>query len=301
MADNPVPQSEEIGPKQRTPFAKWAARISPAAPLLAWAFTALYPAPQSRAGKLAAGGVGILTVVVGFILALVALRGVRKHGKEGIRRPAIVGLVVNGTLIAVSLVGMAVLLPALKKVARLQNAGYTRTEMEAMPEVIAGSHKIFDETLGFRLEIPHEFSESPDAPGPDTLYSYVRPGLVEPGLAIVVRRLGGRIPEQVPTPDLDTLQNDLPAEAQLRLSTCSWKTYSLFVVTAQYPAHETMMCSCSAVVPLCREAIQVMVVGPASRESQSRELLGTLLTSLKGLTYADALAQAGQDRLLGEG
>ena len=300
MNNAPTMSDEHAKPRQRGPFAGWAARVSPLAPLVAWGFTALSPEPQTRAGKLVVGSIGVLIVVAGFLLAFVALRSVRKHGREGLRRLAIAGLAINGAVIVFSVVGTATLLPTLGKLARMQNAGYTRAEMEAMPEVIPGSHKVLNEAIGFRIEIPQEFSEAAETSQPDTLYAFVRPAMLEPGLAITIRRLGGRLLGPQPPPDMDMLQGEFPPGSRLAVSASGWKTYSLDVVTVLLAEEETPMCLHFTVVPLCREAIQVIVAGPASRETDSRRLLSTLLASLKGLTYADSVELVHQEKTAAE-
>ncbi len=299
MNGNPTIHDDQATSRRHEPLVKWAARVSPAAPLVAWGFTALAPESQTRVGKLVGGGIGVLIVVAGFILALVALRSVRKYGREGIRRPAIAGLAINGAVILLSIVDMATLLPVLGRLGRMQNAGYTRAEMEAMPETIPGSRKVLDETIGFRIEIPREFTDAPEAPMPNTLYSFVRPSMLEPSLVITVRQLGGRLLEPAP-PDMDALRREFPSDCRLELSVSSWKTYSLDIVTVYYPAEDMPMCLHFAVVPLCREAIQVIVTGPAARESDSRVLLSTLLANLKGLTYADSVSLARQEKSASE-
>jgi len=46
------------------------------------------------------GGANLLIIVLGFAFAIVALVGIRRHGREGIVAPALIGLVLNGLLIA---------------------------------------------------------------------------------------------------------------------------------------------------------------------------------------------------------
>jgi hypothetical protein len=43
--------------------------------------------------------VSLLLMVVGFMFGVVALFGIRTHGKSGILAPAIVGIIINGLLL----------------------------------------------------------------------------------------------------------------------------------------------------------------------------------------------------------
>jgi hypothetical protein len=278
-------------------FMRQAAQFAVAAPLITWSLSALVPNPRSDVTKIVVGAAGTLIVVVGFVLAIVALRSVRRYGREGIRGLALAGVIINGVILIVAMVGLIVLIPALKGVARVQNAGYTKAEMEAMPEVIPGSRKIFDETVGFRIEIPEGFEDGPRAPQAETPYSFVRPDAERGNLVVTISRLGFRIWGPMRPEEFEAAQRAFPTDAVFRRSTRSWGHVELEVVTAQWQAEGKMVCVHFTCVPLCREAIQLTVTSLSSRESESMCLLYQLLTGLKGMTYADSVARVkrGQD------
>ncbi len=288
-------QVQESTPPKHGSFVTWGARISPVAPLIPLAFNVLLPEPRLRETKVIVGTIGILIIVAGFVLALVALTSVRKYGAKGIRGPAIAGVVINGVAILLSLISFIILLPALQRVARVQRAGYTRAEMETMPEVIPGSRKIFDETIGFRVEIPGDFVDNPQAPSSDMLYWFIRPNADGTNIAMTIQRLGGRISGPMGAEAIAAMRTQFPSGSEVERSEAAWKTYGLEVFSIRLPVNDLMMCNHSVQVPLNREAIQINVAAPDSLKSQSRELLALVLASLKGVTREDAIAFLDRD------
>ena len=50
--------------------------------------------------------VAVLLIVVGFLLGVIALFGMRTHGKSGILAPAIVGIIINGLFLFLIVPGL---------------------------------------------------------------------------------------------------------------------------------------------------------------------------------------------------
>jgi len=290
MNDGAVARASESVSARGGSFARLAAIVSPFVPLVCVAFNAvLSPQARSREAKIIVGSIGILIIVAGFILAFLGLRGARRYGAKGVRGFAIAGLVINGIFILVSIVGVIVLVPALRRVAAVQNAGYTRAEMEAMPEAIPGSHKIIDETIGFRLEIPGDFVANPAPRAADTMYSFIRIDAEGRNFAVNVNRLGGRIRGAMTAKDISDMQAALPAGSELQRGVMPWKTHTLESFAMRFPVNDLMVCTHLTQVPLSREAIQITVGAPMPLASECRDLLALLLTSLQGLTPEDAV------------
>lgn len=87
---------------QSTPFAKQAARFSFWVPFACIAINILSSAAtrDSRVGKIAVGIVVLSLITAGFVLAIIALVQMRKHGRRRILVYALIGLVLNGLILA---------------------------------------------------------------------------------------------------------------------------------------------------------------------------------------------------------
>jgi hypothetical protein len=290
MNDAVTTQEQGPGSHKRLPFARRAARLSLIAPLIAVAIYAVMPDPRLRETKLIVGGAQLAAVVAGFILAIVALRGIRVHGREGIRRPAIAGLVVNGVLILLNIAAFIILLPALTKVARVVNAGYTRAEMEEMPRVIPDSRVVLNEAIGFRIEIPGDFLDNTETLPPDMLYSFLRTNADGTNMVINIECLRGTLSkEPLGREALAAMRGQLPPGGEVGPITVQWKTHWLTGFAVRLPMNDMQCCSYSVQVPLAREAIQINVGGPADSGQRCYELLTYVLTGLNGLSNWDPL------------
>lgn len=83
-------------PPQTTPFSHQAAKLSWVCPIIVFLFLAFGGRVGARVIiELAA----LLLIVVGFVFGVIALFGMRTHGKRGILAPAIVGIIINALLL----------------------------------------------------------------------------------------------------------------------------------------------------------------------------------------------------------
>src|SRR6266540_5369836 len=80
----------------KTSFSHQAAKLSWVCPILV--FVLLMFSRQIGARAIIEL-VSLLLIVVGFVFGVVALFGIRTHGKGGILAPAIVGVIINGLLL----------------------------------------------------------------------------------------------------------------------------------------------------------------------------------------------------------
>ena len=89
-------------------FARQAATFSLAAPLVAMALNwfSRDAVRGNRVGMVIVGGIGVLFIVSGFILGVIALVRTKKCGKEGIFGKAIAGVCINGLFIAAMLISI---------------------------------------------------------------------------------------------------------------------------------------------------------------------------------------------------
>lgn len=114
----PPPRPPAPGPPARAtkPFAQQAAMISWLAPLIAFGLSCgTMPLKNQRPGPgddefrglalLMLAGVEGFLILTGFVCAIIALVGVRKHGAKGILIPGLIGLVISGGLLVLVAVG----------------------------------------------------------------------------------------------------------------------------------------------------------------------------------------------------
>jgi len=294
MSDSPMTRDQIPTEPRPTPFAQRAARFSLFAPLIALCFNIMAPQFKSRQAGMVVSIVFLLVVLVSLILAIIALCGIRRHGKKGIKGYAMAGLILNGVIILVAIGGTILLVPALRKVKETFGAGYTRAEMEAMPEVIAGSHKILDETGGFRIEIPPDFTPNPEAIPPQMVCSFIH--TEEKPMVINIVRLGGRILGSVTPQEMDAMKSQLPEGAEIERGVARWGSSQLDAFGVRFVSDDTILYTHFVQVPLVREGIQISVTGPAHRIDDCRDVLDLLLTTLKGVTYADAIRSRQEQR-----
>jgi hypothetical protein len=80
----------------KTSFSHQAAKLSWVCPILV--FLLMMFARQTDA-RVIIELVALLLIVVGFVCGVVALFGIRTHGKSAILGPAIVGIIINGLLL----------------------------------------------------------------------------------------------------------------------------------------------------------------------------------------------------------
>jgi hypothetical protein len=275
---SPAPAVPPI-PGQRKSWARSAALCSVSAPVVACAFGLSSSQVPTRILKMVLAGAGTTVVLAGFILAIPALVGSLKQGRKGDKGLAVAGLAVNGAI----LLGTVALLPALVRVARVWNAGYTVREMMAMPQVIRGSRVILNEPLGFRIEVPGEFLDNPQPRPPRMLYSFLCPDMKGDVTCINIERLGGPIRQESLGSEFDAgIRSQLPPGARIERASASWKTHELDAFGSQFSMGGRALCAWVVQVPLAREAIQVGVGGPAESSEECHQLLNQLLTGLQG-------------------
>jgi hypothetical protein len=104
-------------PSVKKPFAFQAAQASLLAPAIAFGIGIVVnvglSGQSSPLVSVITGSVGILLIVSGFILGIIALAGVPRYGKKGILGRSIAGICINGILIAL----MIISIPMYKKIA----------------------------------------------------------------------------------------------------------------------------------------------------------------------------------------
>jgi hypothetical protein len=106
-------------PVSGKPFAFQAAQASLFAPLVAIGMSMVVNVGMGNQAaplvKIITGSLCVLLIVLGFVFGIVALFGVRRHGKKGILGRAIAGVCINGILVALMLVSIPGFMAAAKR------------------------------------------------------------------------------------------------------------------------------------------------------------------------------------------
>lgn len=104
------PQPPPLPAASKKPFAAQAAQASLLAPLVAVGMSIVVNAGLGNQAtplvKIITGSLCVLLIVLGFVFGIVALLGVRRHGRKEILGRAVAGVCINGILIALMLVSI---------------------------------------------------------------------------------------------------------------------------------------------------------------------------------------------------
>jgi hypothetical protein len=128
-----IPPQPPPLPSSKKPFAAQAAQASLLAPLTAVGVSIVVNVgignQASPLAKIITGSLCVLLIVLGLVFGIVALFGVRHHGRKGILGRAIAGVCINGILIAL----MALSIPGFMKAAERAKAMRQQQGAEQQP------------------------------------------------------------------------------------------------------------------------------------------------------------------------
>jgi hypothetical protein len=133
--------------------------------------------------------------------------------------------------------------------------------------------------LGYRMTVPAGFTPFPDGRSqPDIVdcWTEAEPASANGGLALCVHRLRGVLPRE------PLRQSDLPAGTELE--TFTWRSFEIQGLRSQ-PRRGGLPLAIHVVqVPLRREAVQLVIAGPADQNERSVRLMQATLDSFEGET-----------------
>lgn len=246
---------------ERQPFAVQAAKLSVWAPLVCIATNAAARAGSvGRPAPLVIGIVSLVVYVVGLVSGVVALFGVRKHGREGILGRAVLGVTLNSLIIACVVLCIPVLLRSRR----------SAQEGPARPKVTPFT---FTPVPGFV-----EYPAGKDA-GRDVIHSYIKgdPTDDQPDIVLLIEDLGGMIAK-------DDMSKFAQGREDVRPLREKWKMHEIDVWEIQEDFGEVTTLTYNAQVPVLPRAIQIRLVGLAERQDELQELLKAVLSHVHGST-----------------
>lgn len=274
--------------KTKIPFSKQAAIASFWMPFIVIGINIGISIPHfvtSRTGNLIVGSFFAFLYCLGFIFGIIALFGIRKHGKKGILGRATAGVIINGLILIffIYITGMT------RKVKSFAEP-YTEAQLRAMPDVIAGSTSLIHPELGLKIEIPPEFIKNPlEQPQAENLIdSYIKKYDDNTILMINIKYLNGTIGrEPLNINDIDKTRYMLPANAIIRIRNELWGKYNISVLHVQYPVGDNVFVVYTSQVPLVQRAIQLEIGGSLARENEIYQTLQQVMSGLRGKSNWD--------------
>ena len=153
----------------------------------------------------------------------------------------------------------------------------------------AANREVQAPDLGIRFSVPGDFIDFPEAIGKDdVVYAYRgrgKEGTPEGMIAILVKRLSGRLPQShITTEQMRAKGKDAT------VATLSWQSLEIDRARLSQTQGGLTVITYSTQVPIKPQAVQLMVAGVASRDTElealSREILGSLVGESTWLTEA---------------
>lgn len=118
-----IPQSSRLPPSKK-PFAFQAAQASLLAPLVTIGLSIIANVGMSNQAtplaRIIVGLVCVIFILLGFGLGIIALMGVRRHGKKEIFGRAIAGICINGILVAFMIISIPRLMRAAERAKQMR-------------------------------------------------------------------------------------------------------------------------------------------------------------------------------------
>ncbi len=145
---------------------------------------------------------------------------------------------------------------------------------------LGAGQTVVDDVRGFTLTLPDGFVPNPDISGapPDIVHCFVlgHPTDDRLDITLAIEQMRSIIGRERLKPE------HMPPGFQGRLSTTQWQGYVVDVITVPLQVGEIEIVIYKTQIPLKRRAIQVVLMGPADRESELQSLLAETLAGLKG-------------------
>jgi hypothetical protein len=208
---------------------------------------------------------------LGLVAGVIALFGMRQHGPQRIRTPALIGLV-----------GCAFFLFSLstqfiRNRQRFRDFALEARASEMLPvQTSPGANRITHPTLGFSLDVPAGFAEFPSS----TLKAWkLFSKTPEPGMLAEVfgiQALGNMLPRRHLDP------NEIQGEFTGTISRISWRGVNVDALRLFETKDQRNYVTYNIQIPLKGEAIQLSLGAPAEREAELKARIEAILASLDG-------------------
>ena len=233
-------------------FAVKAATFSLWVPLIGILFGLAYSVSGADfgAGGLIISGTFMLLYVAAFCTSIYAMVSVRKHGSKGILFRAIIGFLLNGAILALTIS----IIPALRRA-----------------RAVAAQ-------VDFRIETPMGFKDYPEGrEDPSVRQAFINgdPLDAEPDIVLLVIDLGGIIGKE-------NLVRELSKREGIKAVNMKWQSHDIPVVKVFEKVGPLETVTYNAQIPLLPKAIQIRLAGVKEKEVEMEQILRIVLGSIEG-------------------
>ena len=225
-------------------------------------------ASKPRSASLLNGAVAPALFVSGIVSGIIALFGMRRHGRKGILGPTLTGIGLWVLLIVLAFVCVIIV---------------KRHDVHASSTVLApathtpGATRFENRENGFSFDVPEGFQPFSPAEIPrGCICAYFKPKAGEAFRMLVVKNLGGRISRE------HLKSKDLPAGESL--TSLFWRGLAVDAVAVRGALRGVDFLFLNIQIPLRREAIQIDFGAPYSASLDLRPIAEQVLASLEGET-----------------
>jgi hypothetical protein len=146
---------------------------------------------------------------------------------------------------------------------------------------------IKNKELKFSLEVPKGFVDFPDGKkfGQDAIYSYVKGDLTdqEPDIVIIIERMKGTVSQKL------LGEKTIPKGADIGYELYDWGKFKLECFVIKEKFGDIISHTRNIQIPLKKEAIQLKVIGLASKDEELKNITKSILKSLNGISNWKAI------------
>ncbi len=177
------------------------------------------------------------------------------------------------------------LAPLAPQAASLALSKLTREEVEGLDQEIEGSMILFDEPLGYRMEIPPGFQQI-EEPAEGMMYAFALPLEDEDEVMVIsIAHMDVEVPkDRDPKALLNFVTESAGEGAEVRPYDVTWDGTKLDGVEQTVEIDGMVIKTYIVVIPIAEEAIQLVVSAPESYTKAARTLLNQMMTTLYGTT-----------------
>lgn len=265
----------ELENQPKESFPQQAAKFSAYSPICVLFLIVLFAV--IRGDKFLLGILNTALAFCGLIAAILALLSIPRVGKKGILGYALVGIVLNGLLVAMVIHSFMLI----RDIAARQQQTMPREEAVSFPPVFNNSETVYNKALGYSFEIPEGFSRLPNTQA-SMQYSFAKLNADSTPLVFNIEHLKGRIPPKKIPFEILKSRSPFPIDAKLEEISADWQGFKLHGIRVAHNSTAGPVVLYIIEIPLSKRAIQLIVGGSADYDSENHKYFEKILSSFHG-------------------